>query len=107
MLTKANVKPKDIETHGHFFGTIWQNTEKETIARNIVLISQWNKNTWLDFTWEQYQAACEHEVTVKEESILDSLVRDGSLTCENGVYSVTDEFVQALEKYLKNKGAVK
>ncbi|MFC1598517.1 hypothetical protein ACFL2U_00695 [Patescibacteria group bacterium] len=100
MFTKQEVRPKDINASGGFFSTVWQNNEKETIARNIVLISQWNGNQWLDFTWETYKDKCEHNVTIAEKSVLDALAREGYLTCTGGVYSVQDKFIEALKEYV-------
>jgi len=100
MLTKDTVRPSNIRVEEAFMDSSFQNSEKETIARNTVLLSQWNGDQWMDFTWEEYRQKCKHSVTEAERAILNDFVRSGLLSCVDGVYSVRDAFIQALAKFV-------
>ena len=100
MLTKDTVKPSSIEVKDHLWDSSFQNSEKEMIARNIVLFSQWNEDQWLDFTWEEYGEKCKHSVTASERAVLNGFVGNGLLSCADDVYSVQDSFIPDLAKFV-------
>lgn len=94
------IHPSKINAKNNFFGTCWENCECETIARNIVIISQ-NSGGWKKFTWSQYQNLCGHQVTDSEKLILDGFVKSRHLHQDaRGAYSVTELFIKALKKYI-------
>lgn len=97
----TTISPDDIDASKGFFSTVWQNSEKETIACNIVLISKWGGNKWEPFTWEEYKKRCRHKVTDSEKAVLDSFVEEGYLTLTDGKYMVTKRFIAALSEYVK------
>lgn len=41
---------------GHPFGSVLQNSESETIARNIMIILERTGNTFRELTWEEYKS---------------------------------------------------
>lgn len=68
--------PKHIPTNHYFMGSPFQNSECETILRNIVLLQKAaNPDAWTGFTWEQYKEFCTHQVTESERGVLDAFVR--------------------------------
>jgi len=110
--------PNQINISRPFMGSVWQNSETETIARNVVVIQQKLDGTkWTPFTWEQYKAGCSHNVTVAEREVLEALVHGGRpatftsailqpgyLTKDaDGKYSVTEKFVDVLPKIAQAK----
>jgi len=99
--TKAEVPPNDFEVKDHLWNSPFQNSEKEIIARNLILLSQWNENQWLEFSWEGYQLLCKHNVTLKEKDVLDWFVSEGLLRFRNEKYSITDHFIWYLRKFIK------
>lgn len=47
----------------NFMGSVWQSSETETIASNIVFVSRKiNPEKWEGFTFEQYCEHCTHNV---------------------------------------------
>jgi hypothetical protein len=92
--------PRDINVKNHFFGSLLNNCEKETIARNIVIISCANDNKWFPFTWEGYKGHCQHKVSEDERIVLNELVKSGHLTRTDGVYNITDKFILSLSRNL-------
>ena len=73
-----NTQPKHIRTDHYFMGSVFQNSESETILRNIVLLQKAaNPEQWTPFTWEQYKAFCTHRVTESEKRVLDAFVNGG------------------------------
>ena len=42
ILTKEKVRPSDFNIETHLMGSQLHKSEKETIARNIILLSKWN-----------------------------------------------------------------
>jgi len=96
---KEQVKPKDIDISKGLTGAL-QKSEKETVARNIILIAR-KVNDWKNFTFSEYQELCSHRVTGRERGVLNELVSDGLLDCNKGVYSVKDAFIAKLWKFVK------
>jgi hypothetical protein len=96
------LKPHQFDTSRSFMDLVWQHSETETIARNIVLIStQQNSEEWTPFTWERYSQLCTHKVGAGERDILEQLVRGNYLDKVGEQYSVTDRFIEAITKYVK------
>ena len=100
-LTVDAVKPNDFGKSCCLIGSPFRNSEKETVARNIIALSQLNNNVWLSFTWEEYKAKCKHEPTDAEKKVLDFLVEDGFLNIEDEVYSVQNKFIATLSKFIR------
>ena len=104
-ITKT-VLPEDIDVKGHFFGTEWQNCEKEVIAHNIVLNAQNTKAGWsLGFTWEEYQKSCTHKTTYSEHGVICQLARERYLVLDDDRFFVNDRFLSALSKWWKHENA--
>ena len=100
-LTKDTIKPSDFQIRDHLWNSPFQNCEKEIVARNLILISQWNDDKWFDFTWDEYAKRCKHRVTYGERVILDNFVRKFLLSCDNGVYVIKNAFIQKLAQFIK------
>ncbi len=76
-------------------------SETETIARNVVIISQKTGDQWQPFTFEEYVARCTHAGACNEQGFLNVLAENGFLHLEDGKYSVTDTFIGRLAEYIK------
>jgi len=107
---RINVRPSDIDISNGLCGSDLGNSEKETIACNVISISQQQGDGWFSFTWDTYVAACSHEVTMGERDILDAFVEEGLLSfstppgrhrCLSDRYSVQDAFIAKLWKFVK------
>lgn len=101
MITRMNVKPSDVEFTDYLWGSDFNNCEKESIAGNVIRISQWNDDQWFDFSWEDYKRLCKHNVTEAERSYLDGFVEQGLLSFDGEKYSVNDAFIVKLWKFVK------
>ncbi len=102
-MIKEQVKPSGIDISNHLIGSNLNNSEKETIARNIILIGQKNGDKWPEITFAQYGELCTHKVTDSEESVLNALVSMGFLSCDNGVYRVLDKFIVTLWDFVSDE----
>lgn len=100
-LTVDTVKPNDFDISHGLIGSPFRNTEKEIIAKNIIMLSRLNNDKWLSFTWEEYQEKCSHRPTSAEKEILDRFVAGGFLKIEDGIYSIQDKFIATLEKFIR------
>lgn len=103
--------PANIKT-GRFTDSIFQNTECETILRNIVLLQQdANPHKWTPFTWEEYKEFCTHNVTLSEKGVIDAFVKggrpvprtsarlnEGWLEYSNGRYSLSTKMKEMLAR---------
>ncbi len=96
------IKPSDIATDDHFFSSIWQNCEKECIARNIVVIAK-KKDKWQPFTFNQYKTGCSHVASDSDRWILEDFVKFGYLTKKTNrhSYNVNNKFIKAIFQYAK------
>ena len=92
------MKPNEINTKEDFWKSLWRNSEKETIARNIVIIM---KKGWKKFTWDEYKKKCGHSVTIAERDVLDDFVEEGYLDKTGDHYMTNNLFYAALEPYRK------
>lgn len=100
MTKKINILPSNIRSGG-FFASEWQNSERETIAANIVFISRVNGDKWFRFSWEDYKRMCKHDVTDSEHTYLEYLKDERYLEGTRDRYKPTEKFILALMKYLK------
>jgi len=101
MLKRISVKPSEFDYQKGLWDTPFRNSEKETIARNIIFFSHKNGDEWKSFSFDDYRSMCSHNVTDSEKSILDGFVKDGLLSFEDDKYDVTDAFVALLWKFVK------
>jgi len=84
------VSPNDL--HVSLFGTVWQNSEKETITSNLLKLAK-SMSGWFPFTWDDYKAFCTHTVTDSEHSVIRSFADDGYLHEVGGVYHFTQKMI--------------
>lgn len=68
-----NIKPSEIAINHWFMGSVFRNSECETILRNIVCLQRQHKK-FVPFSWDDYKKFCTHNVSVDEKTILDSFV---------------------------------
>ncbi|TRZ77590.1 hypothetical protein D4R87_02450 [bacterium] len=101
MTNLIKVRPSEIDTKNDLMGSEFEKSEKETIARNIIIISRQNNNQWFSFSWEDYCNRCSHSPTGSEYSILNEFVREGLLDFINDKYNVKDAFIAKLWKFVK------
>ncbi len=96
-------KPSQIDTKNHFFNSVWEHCETETVARNIVLISEWNDDEWKPFTWEQYKDMCKHKVSNGEYGELTSMAKTGHLdhNKKTDTFAPNIRFVAEVSKWKK------
>lgn len=101
--------PSQIST-GDFMNSIFQNSECETILRNIVMLQKSSDpSEWTPFSWEDYVEFCTHKVTRLEKSVLDAFVNGGKpvsnttayltpgwLSFQDGCYSFTGKMIEML-----------
>lgn len=106
------IQPQHINTNHGFMGSVFQNSECETILRNIVMLQKKaNPERWTPFTWEDYKAFCTHKVTSSELGVLNAFVKGGKpvfnttahlspgwLSLEGDKFSFTDKMIEMLEK---------
>jgi hypothetical protein len=101
MTELIKVKPSEFDISQGLCGSSLRKSEKETIARNIILNSERRGDKWMPFTWRDYSELCQHEVSRDEKDILDGFVADGLLVLdETGYYVVADAFLAALWKFV-------
>ena len=101
----SSVGPKDLDISGQFVGSLLKNSEKETVARNIVILSRRNDNEWLTFAFDDYIKRCARGPCVGEEGVMNALVKDGVLSCADGKYSITDDFIASLWEFVEKESA--
>lgn len=99
-MTTAKVKPSQIDISRHLVGSPLDQPERETIARNIIVICRKRDDSWAPFTFGEYTELCSHKVTAGERAVLDDLASMGLLTCSDGVYTVQDLLVLTLNKFV-------
>ena len=79
--------PKEIRTNHDFMNSVFQNSECETILRNIILLQkEANPEAWTPFSWGDYKAFCTHNVTDKEKGVLDAFVNGGKPVWNTSAY---------------------
>ena len=101
------MQPKQIASNLWFMGTPFQNSQCESILRNIVVMQKSrNPEEFTPFSWEEYQDFCSHKVTTDERDVLNSFVDGryinyritnhaggGWLKFEDGKYSFTPKLI--------------
>lgn len=109
--------PSKIRTDHDFMSSVFQNSECETILRNIVLLQQQTPDKWTPFSWEEYKAFCSHRVSDAEKGVLDAFVNGGKpvtftsayltpgwLAFDGEKYSFTEKMIEMLyDKWGKKK----
>lgn len=98
-MPKKKIKPSDVTKM--IFDTVWENSEKETVATNILELARDQKgDEWKPFTWEDYVAYCSHEVDDDEEEVLDEFVSTGYLSKDtSGAYHFKQKILGVYRKY--------
>ncbi len=95
-------------------GSRWRNSETEVVASNILFVQRKiNNDKWTPFSWEDYQKHCTHTPGRAEREVLDALTEGGKpvwntscclnggyLQKENGIYSVTDKFLDVIQEQM-------
>jgi len=94
------VKPSNIDISNYFFSTPFRRIEKETVARNIVIISKNNGDQWISFSFDEYSDLSEHEVTMEEQGCLNGMARDGFLSFDGEKYNIESSFIEAISEYI-------
>lgn len=80
------ITPKDISSK-KWFDSVFQNSECETILRNIIMLQQHvSPDEWTPFSWDDYVAFCTHNVTSDEKVVLNAFVNGGKPTMNTSVY---------------------
>ena len=77
-------------------GSLFNDHKQESLAVRIVCMSMWNNDSWFNFSLDEYKK----NITQEEKLILDNLVNDKYLLFQNNKYSITDKFIQILEKFI-------
>lgn len=78
--------PVDIKRNG-FMGSVFQNSECETILNNIVFLQQkQGVDKWIPFSWEEYKDFCTHKVTDSEKGVLEAFVKGGKPVWNTSAY---------------------
>src|SRR3989338_6686115 len=112
MTTINNLLPEDVSLKMSFMDSEFQNTETETIVKNIVFIQQkMNPKQWTPFSFDDYREHCTHNVSDAEKGVLEAFGKGGKpvwntsaflepgyLNKETDLYSVTDKFLNFLLK---------
>jgi hypothetical protein len=115
--TNNMTKPKDIPTNHWFMGSPFQNSECETILRNIILLQKHNNSEeWTPFTWDEYKSFCTHKVNDSEKGVLKAFVEGGRpvwntsanispgwLAIIDKKYHLTDKMIDLLSEYTKKQ----
>ncbi len=92
------IKPSDVSKP--LMGTVWKNSERETIATNIVKLSRFqNGDKWEPFTWEDYVEFCSHTPCGGEKAILEEFARTGYLDKDEETYSFTRKIIGVYMQY--------
>ena len=93
------IKPSDVKKS--LFNTPWQNSEKETVATNLLKMARAKGDKWVSFSWDDYVEFCSHNPSTGEHTILDEFVRGEYLSKEiNGVYSFEFKIIGVYMQYL-------
>ena len=98
----SEIKPSDINASSLFIGSGFRNSESETVARNIVIISRQTVNHWFPFTFEDYKRLSAPKKNFQgEEACLNGLVSQEFLDKNGDSYSVNEKFLIALKMFIK------
>lgn len=94
-------------------GSPLQNSESETILRNIVMLQKKvNPEAWTPFSWDDYKSFCTHRATDSEHRVLEAFVNGGKpvsncsvslapgwLKFQDEKYSLSNRMIAMLEDY--------
>ncbi len=96
------VPPSKINIDNGLVGSDLGKSEKETIARNVIVMCRQMGDSWATFSVHDYIAACTHDVTPGEIVFLDRFVKDKLLGYdeESERYWVLDAFIAKLWKFV-------
>lgn len=100
MSLKKTIKPRNFDISRGLIGSLLMNSEKETVARNIIVLSLANNNEWLDFSWKNYQEKSNHHPSGEELNILKSFVKEGLMNFEDNKFIICDDFIVKLWKFV-------
>jgi hypothetical protein len=95
------IKPSNFKVGDHLWGSPLKDPAQEAVARNIILISLWNDDSWSNFSWEDYREKCRHMVTDLEKEVLDELVEKELLKFEDEMYHIKCSFISTFKKFIK------
>lgn len=98
-LLLQKIKPSAIDISSDLVGSKLRESNKETIAKNIIVNARNSGDQWSSFSFSEYKATCSHDVSDSERNVLDSLVADGYLSFQEDRYSVKPEFIEALLEF--------
>jgi hypothetical protein len=92
------IKPSEVKKP--LMGTPWQNSERETVATNILKLSRFkNGDSWKPFSWADYVSFCSHEPIREERDILDEFAEEGYLKKDSDTYSFTKKIIDIYVQY--------
>lgn len=94
----AAFKPSQFDTSARFANTVWQRSNFEAVAYNIVVMAQ-KGDAWQPFTFDDYIKRCEGAAGGDQE-ILDTMVAAGYLAREADKYAITKRFIGAIASYV-------
>jgi len=95
------LKPKHIDIKQRFMGTSFQNSETETIVRNICIIQKkLNPNEWTPFSWEDYKKLVTHSASSSELGVLEALVNGGRPVWNTGAWLNPGYLLKEDDKYV-------
>ena len=111
-----NITPSMIPVNHWFMGSVFQNSESETILSNIVKLQRAkNPEEWTPFSWEDYKKFCTHGASDIERNVLDAFVNGGKpvlrtsatltpgwLDYNDTHYSFTEKMINMLYKDFGN-----
>lgn len=101
--TKDTVKPSQLEINHTFCGSDLGDGDEETVAANIVYICRQAGDTWIDFTWKEFEVKRRFAATPGDYIHLDSMVRKGLLSFVDEKYQILDTFIALLSKFIIKK----
>ncbi|HSI03247.1 MAG: hypothetical protein ACAI38_00465 [Myxococcota bacterium] len=91
--------PNSIDVKRPFMDTVWQSSETETVARNIVIIAR-KDGAWRPFSEQDYESGCQHVTTPRDYAVLRKLGQGGYLDRDGERYRVNDLFIRVLSRWL-------
>jgi len=100
------ILPSDINIVGHFWGSDFNNHELETIARSLVVYFQQNGDKWMPFKVSDLPNGDNHLGHWYFKVARYSFAANGFMVESDGVYTVTDKFIEAVSKFMKKKKEV-
>lgn len=93
-------KPDEVNIRNGLFGSSFNKREFEIIARNIIVISVNSGNKWIDFSEEDYQKMCKHDVSTLELMMLNEMANKGFLDLNDGRFSVNLKFLGVMQEFV-------